>query len=167
MSALLIRAGATKIAGPAAAAGALGEVLAGGRPVPIALVRAAAAVEVASGLAVSLPALRLPDQVVAGLLGGSFFALGALGRLRGSRRPCGCLGGDGTSPLGAKNMLAGLALLAVVAVNLTTTPSDVDDVAAGAALGSALVSVGWLWWTYREQIRVVVGNLGRRAGSSA
>jgi hypothetical protein len=163
MCTLLLRASAAKLVSPAAAAGALREVLSGGST---GLVRVVAAVEAAIGLAVAIPVLRQPDQVLVGMLGCSFFVLGAVGKLRGSRQPCGCLGTGSTRPLGTGNMLWGLALLVVAFLNIVA--DDVDDAeaaAAGTAFAAVIMSVGWLFWTHQRQVRVVVANARGRTES--
>jgi hypothetical protein len=85
---------------------------------------------------------------------------GAVGKVRGSSQPCGCLGAGSARPFGTTNMLMGAALLAVTLVNLEGPQiGDADTVAAGTALLAVIMSVGWLLWTDRRHIRVVIGNV--------
>jgi hypothetical protein len=160
LSTLLLRASAEKFVNPAVSAAALRELVRRARPGPTGLVRLAAALEALVALAIAIPVLRLPDQVLVGALGCAFLVLGAVGKVRGSSQPCGCLGAGSARPFGTTNMLMGAALLAVTLVNLEGPQiGDADTVAAGTALLAVIMSVGWLLWTDRRHIRVVIGNV--------
>lgn len=159
LATLLLRASAEKIAKPGVTATALREVLPRARSELIGVARSAAVLEALVALAVAFPSLRLPDQVLVGILGFGFLALGAAGKVRGSSQPCGCFGARSARPFGTSNMVMGLALLAVAALNVgTTQPGDPDTTAAGTALLAVIMSVGWLFWTNRRHIRVVIDS---------
>src|SRR5262245_9365465 len=121
LSTLLLRASAEKIVNPGVTAAAVREVVPGARSDFIGLVRLTAVLEAFVALAVAIPPLRLPDQVLVGMLGCAFLVLGAVGKVRGSSQPCGCLGARSTRPFGTTNIVMGLALLAVALLNVGTT----------------------------------------------
>lgn len=160
LSALLLRASAEKLVKPAVTAAALGELFPRVRSDLTGLVRLAAVLEAVSAIAVAVPGLRLPAQLPIGLLGAAFLLLGAAGKLRGSSQPCGCLGAGSSRPLGTTNALMGLALLAVVLLNVEVTrPENANDLAVSTALVAVIMSVAWLFWTSRQRIRIVLGNM--------
>jgi hypothetical protein len=143
--AVLLDAGLFKLARPSGLRRALAELAPG--LITDSVVRGIAAVEVAVGVALLVPATRVPAAFVVGLLGAAFAALGVAGRARRSTEPCGCFG-DGTRPLGAVNVLLGLALVAVAAIDLTgAAPASYARVAP--VLAALLVLVLCLWMNRR------------------
>jgi len=83
-----------------------------------------------------------------------------LGKARGSSQPCGCLGASSTRPLGTTNVLMGLALLAVVLLNIEAVrPENANVVAVSTSFLTVIISVAWLFWSSRQGIRRVIGNV--------
>lgn len=164
-AALLVRAGTAKAVAPALGAAAVGELLPGRRgrrPVPTALVRALAAVEMAVALALAVPVLRGPAHLPVLLLGIVFTGAGILGMSRGSTRPCGCFGADSTRPLGVGNVLMGIAILADGVTALR--PHGAGWAPGGSSSGrvaalTVIVTCCWLLCSYRGHAYRVVGNL--------
>jgi hypothetical protein len=160
LSVLLLRAGAEKLIKTKVATAALDELFPRVRFDLTGVVRLAAVLEIIAVIAVAAPALRLPAQFLFGLLGLAFLMLGILGKARGSSQPCGCLGASSTRPLGTTNMLLGLALLAVVLLNIATArPADASAVAVSTSFVTVIISVAWLFWTNHQRIGSVIGNL--------
>jgi len=163
LATLLIRAGAGKLVAPGPTSSALAELFPGLTRHGRGLVRAVALAEGLAALSTVIAPLRLPGQLLVAALGAGFVVLGAAGRLRGSRQPCGCFGASSTRPLGVLNIAAGLLLLVVVAMNFgAPPPAEPAEVAAYTSMGTAIASVGWLFWTNRERIRGMVGALRAR-----
>ncbi|MDQ1018611.1 MauE/DoxX family redox-associated membrane protein [Streptomyces afghaniensis] len=168
--ALLVRGGAAKIVAPALGAAAAGELRPGRGPVPAAVIRALAVVEIAVAVAMALPSLRGPAHVPMAALGLLFAGAGILGLLRGSTEPCGCFGADSTRPLGAGNVLMGVAVLAAAVSGLWVhgvDPSRTDSASAGVAGLGAIVTGGWLLYSHRKHVHTVVGNLIKQPESAA
>src|SRR5262245_44634713 len=107
LAAVLIDAGLAKLASPAALLQALAEVLPAATAVPAAAVRVLAGVEVAAGVGLLAVPTRPAAAVAVAGLGCLFAAAGLAGWGRGSRTPCGCLGGSGDRPLGPGTVLLG------------------------------------------------------------
>jgi hypothetical protein len=163
LATLLIRASAGKLVTPGLTVSALSELFPGLLRRGTGVVRAIAMAEGLAALTTVVAILRLPGQVLVASLGAGFVALGVAGRLRGSRQPCGCFGASSTRPLGAANVAAGVFLLLVAAVNgWAPAPAEPTDVAAYTSMGTAIVSVGWLFWSSRDRIRVMVDALRTR-----
>lgn len=168
--ALLVRGGAAKLVAPALGAAAAGELRPDRGPVPAAVIRALAVVEIAVAVAMALPSLRGPAHVPLAALGLLFAGAGILGLLRGSTEPCGCFGADSTRPLGASNVLMGAAILADAASALWVHgvgTSRTDSAAAGVAGLGAIVTGGWLLYSHRKHAYTVVGNLLKQPESAA
>jgi len=112
IAAALLVAGASKLAGPRRFASSLGEVFGLARVTRNGLARTVAAAELiaafmlASAWSVTL-GLALTALVGAGIV---VFVLIAMSR--GSTAPCGCFGESGSRPIGVRNLLAGVGLLA-------------------------------------------------------
>lgn len=77
-----------------------------------------AAVEIAGGLMLLVSSTRVVAAVLVAALGLAFAGFGAVGWRRGSRRPCGCLGGTRGGPLGPGHLMAGAVLASVLLWNL-------------------------------------------------
>jgi hypothetical protein len=160
LSALLLRAGAEKLVKTKVAATALDELFPRVRSDLTGIVRLAAVLEAIAAIAVATPGLRLPAQPFVGALGLAFLVLGMLGKARGSRQPCGCLGASSARPLGTTNVLMGLALLTVVLLNIEIVrPGNATAVAVSTSFLTVIISVVWLFWTSRQRIRLVIGNV--------
>ncbi|MEV8516508.1 MauE/DoxX family redox-associated membrane protein [Dactylosporangium sp. NPDC051484] len=160
LSTVLVRAAAEKLANPSVTAAALREALPQFGLDGSGVVRGAAAIELVAALALAVPVLRRPDAVLVGLLGLVFAVLGAVGQLRGSRQPCGCFGASSARPLGWSNLALGAGFVAAAGFNLARGPvPDPDTVAAGGALLAVIASAGWLFWSARAHIQILIGNL--------
>jgi hypothetical protein len=85
-------------------------------------VRLFAGVEVASGLALMVPAARTVGALAVAVLGVVFAAAGVAGRIRHSVVPCGCFGED-SWPLGVRHVLLGAGLFGVAVLNVGTSAS--------------------------------------------
>jgi hypothetical protein len=151
---VLLDAGLAKLASPAALAEALGELLPGAPAAPGAAVRALAAVELVAALGLlAIPTRPAAAAAVAGL-GGVFAAAGLAGRLRGSRAPCGCMGG-GDRPLGAPNVVLGLALATAAALDLRVGAPALGaaDYTAWSAALTSVASLLLCVWMHRRLAR--------------
>ncbi|MEU1102846.1 MULTISPECIES: MauE/DoxX family redox-associated membrane protein [Streptomyces] len=160
--ALLVRGGAAKLVAPSLAAAAAGELRPGRGPVPAAVIRALAVVEITVAVAMALPSLRGPVHVPLAALGVLFAGAGILGLLRGSTEPCGCFGADSTSPLGVSNVVMGVAILAAAVSSLWVHgvgTSQTGSASAGVAGLGAIVTGGWLLHSHRKRAYTVLGNL--------
>lgn len=163
LATLLIRASAGKLVTPGLTVSALSELFPGFRRSGGGIVRAVAMVEGLAALSTVVATLRLPGQILVAALGAGFVMLGVAGRLRDSQQPCGCFGASSTRPLGAANIAAGGLLLLVAAVNFwAPSPAEPVNVAAYTSIGTAIASVGWLLWSSRDRIRVMVSALRAR-----
>lgn len=163
LATLLMRSSAGKLVTPGLTASALAELFPRFMRSGSGVVRVVAWVEGLAALSTVIPILRLPGQVLVAVLGASFMVLGVAGRLRGSRRPCGCFGAGSTRPLGTVNIAAGVLLLLVAAINFwALTPAEPVNVAAYTSMCTVITSVGWLFWSSRDRIRVMVGALRTR-----
>ncbi|WP_163508700.1 MauE/DoxX family redox-associated membrane protein [Fodinicola acaciae] len=111
LAAVLIVAGASKLAAPGQLADSARAVL-GMNAEPVLLARAAGAVELAAAVLVSLPGLALPGAVLGMLVGLGIAGWVALALRRRVTASCGCFGGNSRKPLGMSNLLAGLGIAA-------------------------------------------------------
>jgi hypothetical protein len=165
---LLLRAAPAKLVAPSLTAAALGELRSSRRPPPNNLIRFVAVLELVTALAVAIPVLRLPAQSTVALLGLLFLGAGALGMVRGSRRPCGCFGAAGTTPLGIVNVLFGVAFVAAAWLNVVVRDLDSAGTMSGnAALVAVIASAGWLIVANRKQVATVIRNVRSRSEASA
>jgi hypothetical protein len=165
---LLLRAAPAKLVAPSLTAAALGELRPHRRPPPVGLIRFVAVLELATALAVAIPASRLPAQSTVAILGVLFLGAGTLGMVRGGRKPCGCFGATSTSPLGVVNVLFGIAFLAAAWLNIVVR--DLDDAgttSTDAALLAIIASAAWLIVANREQAASVIRNVRSRSEASA
>ncbi|MEV4759742.1 MauE/DoxX family redox-associated membrane protein [Micromonospora sp. NPDC049559] len=163
LATLLIRASAGKLVTPGLTASALSELFPGLMRSGSGIVRATALAEGLAALSTVIATLRLPGQILVALLGAGFVLLGVAGLLKGSQQPCGCFGASSTRPLGTVNIAAGLLLLLVAAVNFwAPPPAEPANVAAYTSMCTAIASIGWLFWSNRDRIRVMVSALRAR-----
>lgn len=152
-AAMLISAGLVKLVSPGQLVAALNELPRGPRPiVGNAAVRLAAGLEIAVGCGLMAPGLRVAAGAGAAVVGLCFAGLGMAGWLGSSTQPCGCAGGYGGRPLGLANIVIGLALVAVLPVNLLgqLTPEQSAAFGERAAVGTAVLLLALAVWTNRE-----------------
>ncbi len=142
-AAVLLVAGIDKLVAPANLASALRDALPLlRRLITDTTVRAAAAVEVATAVSFTIPALRVPAAIGAGALGFAFAVAGAGGWLQKSTKACGCLGRFGTHPLGPRNLAVGIVLIAVAVLHAQQAQLDFFSSTIGTVVGAlALVLV--------------------------
>jgi hypothetical protein len=156
--AMLVVAAAGKVAAPRQLASAVAEL---GRPwaswATRRNVRAAGAIEMAAGLALALPVVRLAGAALVVVLGVAFATLGLAGARRAGELPCGCLGSARGRPLGAVNVLVGLVLVALAIGNFALADGDLAGWADGSgAVGVAVVALAWMAALQRQTIRAVL-----------
>lgn len=163
---LLLRAGSAKLVSPQQAASAIGELRAAGQPASLGFVRLVAAFELTTALALAFPWLRTPAHLLVFLFGVVFAGAGAVGVLRGSNRPCGCFGTQTTKPLGAGNVLLGLAFSLSAAAQLSL-PAAATAASVYTALVAVVFSTGWLFVTHRRRARTVLGHIVNRSEVAA
>lgn len=118
----LLVAGAAKLASPRPFAFAVAEVFGWTRRSGVVLARTVAAVELTSAFLIATGAMAGAAPILAGLVGTGIVVFALAAMRRGSTAPCGCFGESGGRPLGVRNLLAGLGLLAG-AVILPTYPA--------------------------------------------
>jgi hypothetical protein len=162
---LLLRAGSAKLVSPQQAAAAIGELRAAGQPAPIGFVRLLAAFELTIALALAFPGLRTPAHLLVFLFGVVFAGAGVVGVLRGSNRPCGCFGTQTKKPLGAGNVLLGLAFSLSAAAQLSLPAHAAASVYT--ALVAVVLSTSWLFVTHRRRARTVLGHIVNRSEVAA
>jgi hypothetical protein len=152
-AALLLNAGLAKLASPGQLRGALSELLpvAGRRP-GNALVRGFGVAESAAAAGLLVAPARLPAAVAAAVLGVSFAALGVLGVVRGTSRPCGCFGAAGQRPLGWANVWLGAALVVPWPLIAAVGPVPGRDYSVAAALFASIGTVLLCLWLNRRLI---------------
>ncbi|MGP4026831.1 MauE/DoxX family redox-associated membrane protein [Actinomadura sp. 3N407] len=118
---ILFVAGVAKTVSPVQLGRSLNELLRlPGRGVTARHVRVFAAVELLTALSLTAAATRPAAAWATGVLGAAFALAGAMGLLRGGRTACGCFGGSADRPLGPFNIVVGVLLMAVPAVNLVS-----------------------------------------------
>jgi hypothetical protein len=148
ISAMLLRAGVGKLTVPAPLGAALAE-LTGRMSVPAALVRGLAVVELALALLVPFAGRSPAVPVAAAALGVAFAATGVVGKVRGTRKPCGCFGGTSGGSFGGLNILAGLALLVWAGLALAY---PLGEYRVASLLLGLIAVVGGLCWRNRRLI---------------
>lgn len=160
-AALLVNSGVVKLVSPAPLRRALRELapVAGGR-VPDPVVRAAGVFEVLAAGGLLATGTRILAAVVIACLGVTFALLGAAGLARRSTTACGCFGQASERPLGATNIVVGLALVAVLPLNAMAAAGDPAQAVLLAALGTLLLCL-WLNQALLRQLLPL-----RRAGAS-
>ncbi|MEU4644038.1 MauE/DoxX family redox-associated membrane protein [Micromonospora sp. NPDC023814] len=143
LSAVFICSGLGKIVSPRHARQFFTELLRVRRSTAFATVRAVAVAEVSVGVGLLLPAGRDAAGVAAVALGASFAVAGVVGWHRRTTLPCGCFGRAERRPLGARNVLIGVAIGgsgALVFVSSVAGRSDQMAVmTASVVLGMALL----------------------------
>lgn len=80
---------------------------------------------------------RLTASLLLGLLGLSFMALGITGRIRKVDEPCGCFGAASQQPLGNQNIVLGVLIAAIGAINLQHAGQLSDSARATAPILTA------------------------------
>jgi hypothetical protein len=156
VAAVLLQAGLFKMATPAPLRRALAELLRGrlaGDPA----VRAVAAAEIVTAVALLVPQSRVPASLAAGVLGATFAAAGVAGRLRRGSVPCGCLASSSRQPLGWASILLGLAIAAIAVVNILAVSRSVPaDYAESAPVTAALFTLLTCLWVNRAVVLSVL-----------
>jgi Methylamine utilisation protein MauE len=156
VAAVLLQAGLFKMATPAPLRRALAELLSSrARWMSDRAVRAGAAAEIMTAVALLVPQSRVPAGVAAGVLGATFVSAGVAGRLRRGSVPCGCLASGGRQPLGRASILLGLAIVAVAAANILEVVQGADY-AAGAPVTAALFTLLTCLWVNRAVVLSVL-----------
>jgi hypothetical protein len=117
-SAILLVAALGKLVVPRPLGVALTELL--GRdlgPYAPVLVRTFAVVELLAGLSLVIDETRVPGAWLVAALGAGFALFGGAGLVRRSTLGCGCLGQEGSRPLGAWSIAVGAGLVAILPIN--------------------------------------------------
>lgn len=141
-AALLINAGATKVAGPDPLRLAVAELFpARGQQVTVTLVRAFGVVETLVAVGLLITPTRLASAVAGAALGGCFLAFGALGLARRSTLPCGCFGAASRRPPGWINIALGAAMLIPWTAVAVAGPVPAADHTAYSAAAPLLASI--------------------------
>jgi hypothetical protein len=148
----LLVGGASKLVSPRPLATSLGQAYALTRPVGTWAARIVATVELVAALLLAgawavVIGLALTAMVGAGIVLHSTIAI-----RRGATAPCGCFGESGGRPIGIRNLLAGVALLAVAASLLVLPGAG----AAPAAMALPLAAlIGLVAVLVRDRTRLV------------
>lgn len=149
---ILFVAGIAKTVSPDQLGRSLNELLRPrGRGITARHVRAFAALELLTAVALTVAAARPAAAWAAGALGAVFAAAGAAGLLRGGAAACGCFGGAADRPLGPFNIAVGALLMAVPAVNLASATGGSAyffQAATGTSAGALLLCV----WVHRAAV---------------
>jgi hypothetical protein len=164
--ALLLNAAAVKAAAPGPLRRALTE-LAPAAPVTDTTVRMFAAAETIAALALVLAPVRTASAVAVTVLGLCFAAFGVAGRVRGTALPCGCFGRRTSAPLGATNVVLGLALALVLPAHAALPARDGDTASTAAtAVGAALATLALCLWMNRDLVRDLFWDVRTAAARS-
>ena len=152
---LLIVAGAGKLVSPMQPLHAAQEVFGRhGDALTTRAIRALALVELATAVALLVPATRTVAAITAAALGAAFAAFGIAGRLGRSTLACGCLGRGHGSPPGVVNIAVGAALSSTLAWNLLAgLPAEY---ARDALLAAASASLALCLWVHRALIHALL-----------
>jgi hypothetical protein len=110
IAAVLMIAGSSKLASPRPFAAGLSQVF--GWRQAIGVARAVAAVELTAAFLLAAAWAVTAGLALSGLVGAGVVVFVAVALRRGARMPCGCFGESSSRPIGARNLLAGVGLLA-------------------------------------------------------
>lgn len=158
---LLLTAGAAKVAAPREAveslAGLIGTSSRFAALASVPLIRLVAAVEVAAGLLLAIPATRAIGAALGLVFGAGFVILGFWGQLGGASVGCGCFGAGSGRPLGYRNVLLGL-LVAALAMLAWTNQSGTTAAARDLCIASLLTCLLTLA-VFRELLPARIGSL--------
>ena len=149
----LLCAGAAKLAVPAHLGRALGGLLPAVRARAVPLVRLVATAEIATAVALSVPATRDVGATAAAALGAAFAIVGAVAAGRRTRSPCGCFGRAQGKPLGVRNVVFGLVVIAGAVLLLADGSGGWSGQDALPVLAAAAVTLLLAAWLYRDMIR--------------
>lgn len=163
LAGLLLCAGTAKFAVPAHLARAINDLVPSAGTRAVLLARLVAALEIGTALALSVPEMRIAGAAAAAVLGATFAAAGAVAAVRGVRAPCGCFGRAGDRPLGVRNVVFGLVLVALSALLLRDRSGGWAAYQGLPMTGTAAVAVVLAGWLYRDMIRDLCRPLGLRA----
>jgi hypothetical protein len=136
-AAILLFAASAKLVAPAPLARALHRLTNSTLLSRPATARAIGGLEAAVALVLLIEPVRLAGSVLLCLLGSSFAALGAVGRVRKADEPCGCFGMTSRQPMGIRNIVLGLLLVLIGAINLATADRLTGDTRAAPVLLAA------------------------------
>ncbi|MGK5673175.1 MauE/DoxX family redox-associated membrane protein [Micromonospora sp. URMC 106] len=146
VSAVLVCSGLGKLATPKHARQLFTELLRVRRSTALTLVRAVAVVETAVGAALLVPAGRPAAAAATAALGAGFAAAGLVGWQRRTTLPCGCFGRPESRPLGARNVLVGLALVGFGVVLLLESPAALPADRMAVVAASLVAGMALLLW---------------------
>lgn len=163
----LIVAAIAKLVSPTGMRVAVGELLRSPRWFPTNRgVRVFAACELIVAGLLCATATRVVGGCLAACLGALFAAAGAMGIVRGATASCGCLGSYENKPLGVRNIVIGVAMVAVAPVNILVSvgSAETSEYAHGMLLISALLTLALCLWVNRVTIVPLVRTLQRQGG---
>jgi uncharacterized membrane protein len=170
-SALLLIAGIGKLYSPTQLDRALREVLP--LPADIALtavaIRLLAALELATGVGLLVPGVRLWAAASTAVLGIGFVAFGTIGWVRHSHASCGCLARPDGRPLGPANVIVGATVAAIALANVSqTVPSSSErNFAELAALAATLDVLIFTVWMHRQTALILLRRVSPAAKAPA
>jgi hypothetical protein len=171
-AAILVNAAAAKLVAPERLATALRQLapasIAGwigldGEGTGAGIARTAAGVEAAAAVGLLVPEVRVPAAALLALLGACFAALGLAGSVRGGTAPCGCFGVDSDRPLGAANVVGGLAMVGLAALNARHGLGAGSRYAEAAPALASILSIALSLWMRRRLVTRLL--LARRAAT--
>jgi hypothetical protein len=116
---VLMIAGSSKLASPRPFAAGLGQVFGWSQPIAVGIARAVAAIELTAAFLLASAWAVAAGLLLTGLVGAGVVVFVTVAVRRGASVPCGCFGQSRGRPIGARNLLAGVGLLAGAAVLLT------------------------------------------------
>lgn len=129
LSGTLLLSGASKVFSPTLFAESVGGVLGPALPeaLPIkALTRGIGGLEILVSVLLAFPSTAAVGSATAGLLGISFVLWATVAMVRGVQVACGCFGSARSSPLGPRNIAAGVLIAALSAFTLFIPGRDID-----------------------------------------
>jgi hypothetical protein len=159
VASLLLVAAVNKLAAPHVMATAVEELLPRRLPLPSALgVRAFAIGEILVATLLLVPQTRVVGGYLACALGVAFAAAGLLGALKATTTSCGCLGGLGDKPLGVRNILAGLAVIAaaLVAISISVEGVRTTQYMGRSTLLCSLLVIAICLWINHSRLSVAL-----------
>ncbi len=160
LAGVLLCAGMATLAVPAHLSRGIGDLFPAARARAVPLARAVAVIELATALALSIPAVRGVGAVAGLVLGAALAAAGVVAATRTSGSPGGWFGRAASRPPGVRDLALGL-VLAVLSALLWRDGSDGwaahRELPVLVAAAVAVVLAGWL---YRDMIRDLCRPLG-------
>lgn len=155
-SALLLVAALSKMVAPGQLVVALGELIQPLDLITAKLIRLVAVIEFAASVTLLFAPIRMLGAALAAVLGLAFALAGLTGIARGTQSPCGCLGISGGRTLGPTNILAGVLLIGLFALNRSelVPPSSSGEYSRAAILAVAGLSLALCLGIHRQLVRV-------------